>query len=396
MRLRRLSRQFHLPDVDCVVVNRDGGESLFAALRSLEKQVGIDLSIVIVDNGSSSLERERLAREAPAVHVLPFPRNLGFAGAANEGIARTRAPFVLLVNNDAVLAPDYVARLAARLALDRRLAGAQGLVLNADGSRVDSAGLEWNGRGEAVPIFAGASWLPLDDRVWSATSYLPGRTLDGESRLDLEAAGAFLAEYHQVAWTIAMGGQRPTAAPLEQLAELALWDRIADALGDASDARQLRRWTDELMQELEALAYGALARIVVHGDATLPNMVLDGEPPRLVGLIDFGSAYYDAWLTDLSAGLWRSGRLVQEAIGLDPERVARFVAGYHSRRPVDPAQARAIPTLIKARGLQLIVRRTRRATSGARQDVLAAFTRTGWLREHQPMLEDAILAALSP
>ena len=149
------NRSFRLPDVDCIVVNRDGGDPLFAALRSLEEQTGIDLSIVVVDNGSGSAERERLAREAPEVRVIAFSRNLGFAEAANEGIARTRSPFVLLLNNDAVLSADYVARLAARLALEDRLAAAQGLVLTADGKRVDSAGLDWNGRGEAVPLWAG-------------------------------------------------------------------------------------------------------------------------------------------------------------------------------------------------------------------------------------------------
>ncbi len=71
-----MNRSFHWPEVDCVVVNRDGGESLFAALRSLKEQVGIDLSILVVDNGSSAAERQRLSREAPEVRVLPFPRNL--------------------------------------------------------------------------------------------------------------------------------------------------------------------------------------------------------------------------------------------------------------------------------------------------------------------------------
>jgi GT2 family glycosyltransferase len=134
------------------VVNRDGGEALFAALRSVEGQEGIDLSIVIVDNASRSEERERIAREFPEARLVSFSENLGFAGAANEGIVRTRSPFVLLLNNDAVLAPDYVARLAARLALDERLAAVQGLVLTADGSHIDTAGLEWNRRGESVPL----------------------------------------------------------------------------------------------------------------------------------------------------------------------------------------------------------------------------------------------------
>jgi GT2 family glycosyltransferase len=151
-----LSPPFQLPDVDAIVVNRDGGDAVFAALRSLESQQGIDLSIVLVDNGSAPEERERIAREFPEVRLVPFSRNLGFAGAANEGIARTRSPFVLLLNNDAVLSPDYVARVTARLALDGRLAAVQGLVLSADGQRIDTAGLEWNSRGEALPLLGGA------------------------------------------------------------------------------------------------------------------------------------------------------------------------------------------------------------------------------------------------
>jgi GT2 family glycosyltransferase len=151
-----LSPATSLPDVDCVIVNRDGGESLFSAVRSVQSQTDVDLSIVVVDNASRPEERERLAAEAPNVRIVAFSRNLGFAAAANEGIARTRAPFVLLVNNDATLAPDYTARLAARLTLDERLAAVQGLVLERSGARVDTAGLEWNGRGEAVPVLAGA------------------------------------------------------------------------------------------------------------------------------------------------------------------------------------------------------------------------------------------------
>ncbi len=142
--------------MDCVVVNRDGGDALFRALASLERQTDVHLSAVVVDNGSRPEERGRLGAEAPSARVIGFSRNLGFAGAANEGIARTRAPFVLLLNNDAVLEPDYAARLAARLGADDRIAAAQGLVLSQDGRIVDTAGIGWNRRGEAVPLYGGA------------------------------------------------------------------------------------------------------------------------------------------------------------------------------------------------------------------------------------------------
>lgn len=204
VRVNRLSPPFQLPEVDCVVVNRDGGESLFAALRSLESQTGIDLSIVVVDNASSSEERERLAREAPAVRVVSFSRNLGFAGAANEGIARTRSPFVFLLNNDAVLEPDYVARLTARLALDERLAAVQGLVRTADGSRVDSAGLDWNARREAMPLFGGADPAAVPRGVFEVSGVSATAALYRREALESVAPGgeifesSFFAYYEDV------------------------------------------------------------------------------------------------------------------------------------------------------------------------------------------------------
>ena len=142
-------------DVSAVVINRDGGDALDRCLESLRGQSGLVLEIVVVDNASAEAERRRIGEKFPEVRLVPFSSNLGFARAANEGIARSSAELVLLVNNDARLAPDYAARLAARLSLDGRLAGVQGIVLRPDGVTVDTAGLDWNSRGEAVPLCGG-------------------------------------------------------------------------------------------------------------------------------------------------------------------------------------------------------------------------------------------------
>jgi GT2 family glycosyltransferase len=190
--------------VDAIVVNRDGGGALFRALASLERQKGVTLSLVVVDNASAADERARLARDAPAARVIGFSRNLGFAGGANEGIARTRAPLVLLLNNDAILEPDYVARLAARLELDPRLAAAQGLVLSEDGRQVDGAGLEWNRRGEAVPVLSGrdasvAPREPFEVSGVSATAALYRReALEAVVRGGAVFDDAFFAYYEDV------------------------------------------------------------------------------------------------------------------------------------------------------------------------------------------------------
>jgi GT2 family glycosyltransferase len=144
-----------IADAAAVIVNRDGGEALFRALASCREQRGPSVEIVVIDNGSRPAERERVARDFPGVRVVSFSRNRGFAAGANEGIARTRSPFVLLLNNDAWLEPDYLDRLLTLLVGRGDAAAAQGLVLSADGERVDSAGFGWTERGEAVPLHFG-------------------------------------------------------------------------------------------------------------------------------------------------------------------------------------------------------------------------------------------------
>ncbi|HEY7368546.1 MAG TPA: glycosyltransferase family 2 protein [Thermoanaerobaculia bacterium] len=195
---------FHLPDVDGVVVNRDGGEALFAAIRSLQAQKDVDVSILVVDNGSQASERERLAKEAPEARVVAFSHNLGFAGAVNEALARTRSSYVLLLNNDAVVSPDYVARLAARLSMDPRLAAVQGLVLTGDGRTVDTAGLTWNARGEALPLLAGTPAASAPGNAFevsgvSATATLYRRdAIDAVSTAGHAFDGSFFAYYEDV------------------------------------------------------------------------------------------------------------------------------------------------------------------------------------------------------
>ena len=134
----------------------------------------------------------------------------GFAGAANEGIARTRAPFVLLLNNDAVVEPDYVARLAARLEFDGRLAAVQGLVLTEDGRQIDTAGLEWNDRGEAVPVLSGADASAAPREPFEVSGVSATATL--YRREALEAAGPARRRVRERVLRL-LRGRGPVAAP---------------------------------------------------------------------------------------------------------------------------------------------------------------------------------------
>lgn len=152
---RGLNNGDALKSISAIVVNRNGGDALLRCLESLADPETPPLETVVIDNGSRESERDEIRRRFPAFRLIPFSSNLGFARAVNEGIARTSGRFILAVNNDARLAPGYAACLAEVLSADDRVAGAQGLVLRGDGSAVDTAGLSWNSRGEAIPFLAG-------------------------------------------------------------------------------------------------------------------------------------------------------------------------------------------------------------------------------------------------
>ncbi|MEK4849608.1 glycosyltransferase family 2 protein [Paenibacillus sp. FSL H7-0756] len=81
----------------------------------------------------------------PNLVLLENEHNTGFAPAHNQAIAGTTTDYVLVLNPDLTLAPDYISKLVARMEADPRIGSATGkLLLKADHSLVDSTGLRMN------------------------------------------------------------------------------------------------------------------------------------------------------------------------------------------------------------------------------------------------------------
>ena len=106
------------PVVRVVVLNYNGGDLTMVCLRSL---LATDwpadrLDVVLVDNASVDDVVARVRAELPAVIVVESPFNSGFAGGCNLG-ARAPGEWDLLafINNDAVVAPDWLRPLVAAI-----------------------------------------------------------------------------------------------------------------------------------------------------------------------------------------------------------------------------------------------------------------------------------------
>jgi GT2 family glycosyltransferase len=104
--------------LDVVTVAYGAPELLDACLGSLRGA----FPVTVVDNSSNDAVR-RVAVGHGATYVDPGS-NLGFAGGVNVGVRRLGRPHgdVLLLNPDAEVSPDAVARLHARLLADPGLA----------------------------------------------------------------------------------------------------------------------------------------------------------------------------------------------------------------------------------------------------------------------------------
>jgi GT2 family glycosyltransferase len=102
-----------------IVLSWNGREDTLACLRSLRELRGADTAVVCVDNGSTDGSQAAVREQHPEVDLVENGRNLGFAGGNNAGIRHAlerSAQWVVLVNNDAVLAPDAIERLRAAAA----------------------------------------------------------------------------------------------------------------------------------------------------------------------------------------------------------------------------------------------------------------------------------------
>jgi GT2 family glycosyltransferase len=99
-------------DVAIVVLNFNGRHLLPDCLASLER-LTTPADVVVADNGSSDGSLSYVHAEHPAVQVLELGRNLGFANGYNQALAAVDRPWVVLLNNDAALAPDWLERVLA-------------------------------------------------------------------------------------------------------------------------------------------------------------------------------------------------------------------------------------------------------------------------------------------
>lgn len=133
-----------------IVIPHCGGEVLETCLRSLQSTTLKDFEVILVDNSSSDDSVRKAKKTLPGVKVLRNEKNLGFAGGCNTGIRGSQGKYIVLLNNDVRVEPDWLGKLVEVVEADNHIGACQPKILSAkEKGKFDYAG----GAGGLLDVF---------------------------------------------------------------------------------------------------------------------------------------------------------------------------------------------------------------------------------------------------
>jgi GT2 family glycosyltransferase len=223
------------PMVVVVVLNWNGLNETRSCLDALGKVTYPKVKVVVVDNGSTDGSVDVLQAEYPQVMLLPLSENVGFAGGNNHGLChalRQGADYVLLLNNDARIAPDAVDVLVQAAQMDRQN-GILGAIIyrDDDSQHIESAGGWLNlytGRFRHFETLPANQLYPYEVDIVSGCAMMIRREVMEEVGLLNEC---YFAYFEDAEWCMRVhrAGYRVVAVPGAQV-----WHRGSAASGGSN------------------------------------------------------------------------------------------------------------------------------------------------------------------
>ncbi|VVB55589.1 Glycosyl transferase family 2 [uncultured archaeon] len=112
------------PAVTIIILNWNGKEDTIECLESLKQITYPNYEILLVDNGSTDGSVECFMKQYPEIEIIETGKNLGFAEGNNVAIRRAMdegVDYVLLLNNDTVVDPEFLGELVKVAEGDERI-----------------------------------------------------------------------------------------------------------------------------------------------------------------------------------------------------------------------------------------------------------------------------------
>ena len=134
----------NFPMVSVIILNYNGRNFLVDCLTSVLNSNYPNFEIILVDNASTD-NSIKIAEEtfgcSPILRIVKNDANLGFAAGNNVGVAYGKGKYVLFLNNDTLVEPNWIIELVSVLENDAKIGAAQSKLISfADKRTIDSAG----------------------------------------------------------------------------------------------------------------------------------------------------------------------------------------------------------------------------------------------------------------
>lgn len=129
-----------LPKATVIVLAWNGIDYLDGCLRSVLAQDHPNFEVLVVDNGSTDGSAELVSTAFPQARLIRNERNLGFAAGNNVGLREADGEVLVLLNQDTVVQPGWLAALARALVTLPNAGVVGGKILNPDGRTLQHAG----------------------------------------------------------------------------------------------------------------------------------------------------------------------------------------------------------------------------------------------------------------
>jgi len=127
------------PKVSVIIVNYNGKELLKKCLESLFKVEYENFEVILVDNNSTDRTLEFVTKNYPSIIIIKLDSNKGFAEPNNIGSKIAKGDYLLFLNNDTIVTPDFISKMIKVVENDKKIGICQSLLLKPDGS-IDSSG----------------------------------------------------------------------------------------------------------------------------------------------------------------------------------------------------------------------------------------------------------------
>ncbi len=162
--------------IGIVLVNYNSAEDTIECIESLKKMTYSNYRIIVADNSSSDYSLEALYKKKNETdfELLELDENRGFSAGNNAGIRlalELGAEYVLLLNNDTLVEPDFLKRLMeAGMDIPADSVMTCTILYADDKEKIWYAGGSYNLRTAKVSqLGMGKGWQPVQDKLVEVT-----------------------------------------------------------------------------------------------------------------------------------------------------------------------------------------------------------------------------------